>query len=620
MAASTENGVFEQSGWHTEVAADPPTRGIFLATGPSQPWGDRHPASRQWSGSRASTPPPIKLTPGLPLSFRSHDVARGLFEAAASRAPAEPSCNPSEEGSNRGNGVQVVEPVVPSEAPEPVGQGSSVRKRNATPREGERIFGNGDNRPCSSVGPAPGDAVRDDSRSSESTEHVSSGGKGLRRRGGGCLKRLLSPFALFFGLVLVLKGALLLQRGLADDTRARRIQVFQELINQNVEFSMPVPVVSWLRASWALRGHADENASSVTFRLQLEEVPLSPRVVSDSDHPDDEMRLPFGSNVPAAGETRLDGTTPVVTDSLRSLIFRGSVPLTTLLSAANVTRLQRIVQPTILRVWLPDGRFLLMDTPVLIRDLYDGPEPRQQFAARFCYAVAPINRNSSSSSSTFEGGDWHSAVPAPRDCEYTGVLSSSKWNFGTYVLADTDEESISAERRVEIVVRSISDPYIHASEVTAGCSNCYGHPYGDQGPTGLEAHACHAAPHVDTSLYLLDRYPRLQGILQAPPLTRWIFSSFPGVGRCFGQPPRRVQAVALLFISSGCVLLALIWQPRLVWAAASLVPFALAVELNFFNLCHRLAIGLTVQHMGVAVACAMLWVCCGRNTQSSGSR
>lgn len=324
---------------------------------------------------------------------------------------------------------------------------------------------------------------------------------------------------------LLLVGVLLLVVGPVDGTRSGRIAVFREFLRRPSLLTLPLPVdfpgplPPQLRAAWSLEALA---AKPSTIYLDRLEVPLTGLVLSDEHDIDDEIPLPI-EHAEGGGTMQT-----ILKESRRSMLYRASVPFKVLLAngdegtaeASNITTLDEDVlqgQTGTLAVYLPDGRLLLQHTLDIVRLLPAG----QHILVRLCYAVRP------------DGGPWDGALVS--DCEY---------GHRSPLYMPVSGPNRAAEGTVEIVLRGRMDAYVHASEVTRGCSNCFGRPYGDGGKTGLEVLACGGAPHLQNGGHL---GAHVWGIFRPKPIP----------GRCFGRPQRHTQAVGLMSLSLGVGCLAL---------------------------------------------------------------
>merc|ERR1712232_1429806 len=95
----------------------------------------------------------------------------------------------------------------------------------------------------------------------------------------------------------------------------------------------------------------------------------------------------------------------------------------------------------------------------------------------------------------------------------------------------------ASSKEVEILIRSRHDPYVHASQITRGCSNCQGYPHGLDGPIGWQTFACSSTPsngHTQ-SLWRRLSYPKFLRIASG--------------ARCFGQPARFLQIWGLCVLA-----------------------------------------------------------------------
>ena len=193
--------------------------------------------------------------------------------------------------------------------------------------------------------------------------------------------------------------------------------------------------------------------SAHEFHLDLLEVPLTAEVLGDHGDADDEPPLPFGGHVERP---------------LSSVLYH-TVVSWDILSGGTVDSVGA------LEIVLPDGRPLLRHTIDLVRFLKAAPGlPLLPHALRrLCYAVRPDE------SLPLDG-------TLVADCEHRRPSP-------TYAAAPM--AGAPGEARVEIVVRSALDGYVLASEVTHGCSSCFGLPYGASNASQDAASACGAAIH-----------------------------------------------------------------------------------------------------------------------------
>lgn len=356
--------------------------------------------------------------------------------------------------------------------------------------------------------------------------------------------------ALLAAAALLALGALLLLLQEPPGGRAERIAVFRELLRSTAALALPLPVdlrgppPGELLASWAPVTLA---APALELPLRLLEVPLTAAVLGDVPDADDELPLPL------AGGGGGRGAPPP--EARRSLLYRGQVPRR-LLNGSRGT----------LQVLLPGGRLLLRHQLELERWL--GPGAERHVLARLCYALRP------------EAGPWDGALTS--DCE-RGQRSP------LYLPAAV------APQLLELVLRGRMDAYVHASEVTQGCSSCFGRPYGDQGPRGPAA-ACAAQPRA-TDL--------------AAPL-RTLLEPTPSAGRCFGRPRRQRQALGLALLGLALLCFGLAARgrgraaPALGASAALLFAAASGVHVGFVGAWRRT---LLVLPAGAQWA-AMLLPCC----------
>lgn len=319
------------------------------------------------------------------------------------------------------------------------------------------------------------------------------------------------------GACFAAAGLLFLADGLGADARSERLAVFREFL-WRAEAAPPLPLPAALqtqppevlRASWQPGG----GGRVTEFQLGLLEVPFTADVLGDAQDPDDEAGL-----LPSVNSAE---------GAWRSKLYRAVVPVGDLWLAGLDPADHRLATsggPGVLRILLPDGSVFLEHTFEPLRSL---PVCRQgsdrsscgglSVAARLCYALPAGD------------GPWNGAVTF--DCEHSH-------RSPVYVPLQRHRQHHRGD--VEIILRSRMDVYVHASEVTRGCSNCQGYPYGSEDQVGTDALACgslskpaeHRMPsHILD--FLLGKYP------------------------CFGHPVRRLRAAGLSLLALACFSFALV--------------------------------------------------------------
>lgn len=366
--------------------------------------------------------------------------------------------------------------------------------------------------------------------------------------------RLLRLAFFVLGAVCIAAGTLMLLLREAA-SRADRIAVFRGFLETFKHLqTLPLPVdhqgppPPHLRATWLPQALISKPRE---FKLDRMEVPLTQDVLSDSHDIDDELLLPVQSSRPSESD-----------EPRRSIVYRTSVELADLVVRAEEGPLAAvsssgddgdIMQEHVgtLAVHLPDGRLLLQHQLALFRWLPGGSDGGGQkgIAARLCYAVRP------------DGGPWDGALVS--DCEH-GHRSPLYVPVGSVVVNET--------AKLEIVLRGRMDAYVHASEVTRGCSNCFGYPLGRGGKQGIQALSCGERSRATEGR---GGWAQMAAYFEPDPIP----------GRCFGRPWRRKYAIGLSLLGIGCGLLALALaaaaRPRAATETASLVFGLLAAMLLF---------------------------------------
>jgi len=211
---------------------------------------------------------------------------------------------------------------------------------------------------------------------------------------------------------------------------------------------------SRLEATWTLPSGEVE-----PFGLHFHVIPLTGEVVGDAPAEGDSPALPL------SGLAHLDAHEDSLPEAWRfSRFYRAVVPLRRLLlaellsaSEANLTENFLVNVPVAnLEVQL-FGETLWHSSVELLRWrrtwAVEGDRLQPHLFARLCVA-APSSSN-----------PWRPDEVAA--CEAFGDVAQ-------YL----PRSALSADSLVEIVLRSRVDPYVVASHLTRGCSNCHGRPYG----------------------------------------------------------------------------------------------------------------------------------------------
>lgn len=340
---------------------------------------------------------------------------------------------------------------------------------------------------------------------------------------GGSSQQQARPFLWALALFVGLLGLGFLGLGLGiwqrqGQSRAERIGVFRELLRRTPLPALPLPTEllqqppAKLLASWRLPSPLDAEfmLQEHDFELSLLEVPLSPELLSDRVDEDDERPLPIHQG----REATMDYQQDLPSELRRSRLYRASVPADRLLpnevlhgTSSNISLEEGLAG--LLEVYLPDGRLLLRHTLETLRWKQTAAQGVDQHAlARLCYALPP------------DDGPWDGALVS--DCEH---------GRGNPVYLPRERFTQEGGREIEVVLRGRMDPYVHASEVTRGCTNCFGKAYGN----------------------VVRSDPALScGRDKAPGAIQWMLSWIDptsGPGHCFGLPLRRFQAQGFFFLS-----------------------------------------------------------------------
>lgn len=308
---------------------------------------------------------------------------------------------------------------------------------------------------------------------------------------------------------LLSAGVFFIVKGLTDDTRARQIAVFREFLRRPSSGLPPLPSrfhgrpPNQLRASWT-PGFAA--ARAFNFNLDILEVPLTADVLADKTDVDDEAPLSaFGVNGTSINE---------VEDAQRSVLYRAVVPGKIFWAGTEGNNEKLDVGAGTLEVWLPDSQLLLRHKfePVRWRPAALAKDSNWIGVARLCYALSEDVEKA------------HVDGATAGDCEY-------QQRSPVYGSLGVDGGSLSGG--VEVVLRSATDAYVRASEITRGCSNCQGRPYGPGGVIGAKLWACGHTAAAWTSV-------------------TWQLNS----RHCFGPPARHTQANGLALLGLGVAALA----------------------------------------------------------------
>mmetsp|Transcript_118487 Transcript_118487/g.205795 ORF Transcript_118487/g.205795 Transcript_118487/m.205795 type:complete len:514 (-) Transcript_118487:92-1633(-) len=309
--------------------------------------------------------------------------------------------------------------------------------------------------------------------------------------------------------VMLFAGVLFLARSVTDTLRSQHIAIFREFLRRASSNALPLPErfhgdpPKQLRATWT-----PGTAPAVPFQFQLGimEVPLTADVLGDHVDADDEAQLPVvGVNATDFGDLE---------DAKRSVLYRVVLPGQALWAGVRgkvATKIDTEMLDTVpgtLEVWLPNSKLLLRHTFEPVRWQPASPSPRSEWSgvARLCYVLPP------------EDGPWDGAKT--EDCEYGHRLP---------VYAPLNLHAGPLKGGVEVVLRSNMDAYVGASEITRGCSNCHGRPYGAGKEPGTRILACgHLALHNSAAT--------------SPP--------------CFGQPAKHIKAKGLALLGLGVAMVA----------------------------------------------------------------
>jgi hypothetical protein len=338
-----------------------------------------------------------------------------------------------------------------------------------------------------------------------------------------------------FGILLVLNATV-------DDTRTHNLAVLRDIILglrhvDSINFaSLPLPAEyrdkppDSLRTSWAANAGG---RSPYEFELRRFTIPLTNKMMSDNGDPDDAHKL-FG-DASASG------------DQVSSTLYRAEVPFQSLLPPSCDPDSWRLELADacnnprgVLRVWLPNGRVHLWHDLDLVKwhptkineetlagcqaasgiwiphdagiasheQTLQGFCSQRRLLARLCYAVHPDDATDGSGAFDCEFGHRSPLYEAPS-------------------LHDTN-------RTVEIILRARNDIYVRMSQVTSGCSSCFGYAYGEN-DTSTSRLACGAGAEAWKPWHIFD--PK------------------PSPGNCLGLPPRYGQASGCLLVSVGLGLL-----------------------------------------------------------------
>lgn len=227
------------------------------------------------------------------------------------------------------------------------------------------------------------------------------------------LVRVLLAFSALSAFALLLFGG---------HERAEKIAVYREYLRQSKLEELPE-----LRGRWHLLD-SEEN-----FSFVLQEVPISPAMLSDFHDPGDVQRLPF------SGEADLDPPQDTVPEQKRlSRFLRAEVPLK-LPSTEALEDLYLEAPQVTLEVSHPNGTLLLRHRFELLRKVEGA---LQLPTAQLCYVLPP------------GPGPFGAEVLG---CEQTAALYSSR-------------SQLETPSHVAVILRSYADPVVVASHLTRGCT------------------------------------------------------------------------------------------------------------------------------------------------------
>lgn len=284
------------------------------------------------------------------------------------------------------------------------------------------------------------------------------------------LVRVLLGFSALSAVALLLFGG---------HERQEKIAVYREYLRQSRLEELPLE----LRGRWHLLD-SEEN-----FSFVLQEVPISPAMLSDFHDPGDLQRLPF------SGEADLDPPQDTVPEQKRlSRFLRAEVPLK--LPGTEALEALYLEAPFVtLEVSHPNGTLLLRHRFELLRKV----EGALQLPSALCYVLPP------------GPGPFGAEVFG---CEQTAALYASR-------------SQLEQPSRLAVILRSYADPVVVASHLTRGCSRMV------SSVSALSS--CEGADSCSANV------------------TGAAFSPRPAPAeRCFGRPRRlfRVYGLALLGLCS----------------------------------------------------------------------
>lgn len=304
------------------------------------------------------------------------------------------------------------------------------------------------------------------------------------RNASSCAGIISAVFVLVSGLLILVLGDIEANR------RAEHIAIFHQLLSQS-DSSLPLPEglarnpPTNIEASWEVSVQLENGLEVKTFHepfkfdLSLTEVNVSSSVLGDIGDAEDPLPLFFAARNASANDKQSQSIPT-------SRFYRAVIPLNTLLRAVESKSQLRpeIAVPTakltlrsnneLLMVhrlepfrWLPTNDAASAKCRSLGGNFDDSTQrcSQRHVLVRLCYAVST------------EQTPWDSSLVS--GCEYDHRSPQ-------YVpMAKTDTNLM-----LEVILRRRTDPYLLASEVTRGCSNCHGKPLGEAGIPGRDSFAC----------------------------------------------------------------------------------------------------------------------------------
>lgn len=261
-------------------------------------------------------------------------------------------------------------------------------------------------------------------------------------------------------------------------------------------------------------------------------------MLSDSHDVDDLMPLPGSGSLADLADL------PIAAAAKVSRFYLGTLPASEVSGASRERRADQIwevdEQVAQLQVSLPDGRVLLRHNLEALRWL---PSTRGSQSRVSCSAA---------------GGHWDADLErcserhvVARLCyaiSQEGVVQdgalASDCEFGQRSPVYVPMRGRSGLSEVQILIRSRSDAYVLASEVTKGCSNCFGSALGQAKSSGLALHACGTRPGP-----------------VSPGVWRRFFDPRPAAKNCFGVPRRFPVAAGFGLLAAAAGLLSVALAP-----------------------------------------------------------